>query len=495
MIPVVGALLPGTAAATDLESIQSSAESDGRFVRIGLNKSIVIRLPAEAHDVIVGNPEIVDAVVRSKNTAYLFARGIGQTNIFFFDKAGQQILNLDLEVAVDAMALEKLIKRSLPASHIKVEWADKNVVLTGTANAGDAKMAVDIAQNFAGISKSQMGDLGIVNAIKIAGEDQVMLKVRIVEVKRNVLKQFGVNLQALLSVGNFAFNLASIGPLAGATRRKGRLYRWCKQLDWRHPCHGNRRRIENLGGAEPDGHFRPVGQFPRWRRVSDWQQLFRHIDGRKLGDHLRRGIQGIWRFTVIHASRAVGRPHKSADQDRCERAQSTIEVDGIPGIDTRSAETVVELPSGGSMMLAGLIKDTTRQQIDATPGLKKLPVLGALFRSRDYTHDETELVVIVTPYLVGSVAEKQLATPADRLNIADGPPDHSSRSLEQDLRHGRTEPGWCLSRQRRFHCRISVSGDYHVQVSSRVGRFKVELGYVCRHDNNAQCLQQWRIGA
>ena len=87
-----------------------------------------------------------------------------------------------------------------------------------------------------------------------------------------------------------------------------------------------------------------------------------------------------------------------------------------PSFDSRSTETVVELPSGGSMMLAGLIKDTTRQTIDATPGLKKLPVLGALFRSRDYAQNQTELVVIVTPYLVGSVAEKELATPADRFN-------------------------------------------------------------------------------
>ncbi len=96
---------------------------------------------------------------------------------------------------------------------------------------------------------------------------------------------------------------------------------------------------------------------------------------------------------------------------------SDLRVGGIPGIDSRSAETTIELPSGGSMMLAGLIKDTTRQQIDATPGLKKLPVLGALFRSRDYSHDETELVVIVTPYLVSPVTEKQLSTPADRFNV------------------------------------------------------------------------------
>ena len=130
-VPVAGALLQKSAAASDLETIQSTAESDGQFVRIGLNKSIVVRLPANAQDVIVGNPEIVDAVVRSKNTAYLFARAIGQTNIFFFDEGGRQILNLDLEVAIDAMALQKLIQRSIPGTKITVEWADKNVVLYG----------------------------------------------------------------------------------------------------------------------------------------------------------------------------------------------------------------------------------------------------------------------------------------------------------------------------------------------------------------------------
>jgi pilus assembly protein CpaC len=91
-------------------------------------------------------------------------------------------------------------------------------------------------------------------------------------------------------------------------------------------------------------------------------------------------------------------------------------VNGVPGFTSRSAETTVELPSGGSMMLAGLIKDSMRQQINGTPGLKDLPVLGSLFRSRNYTANETELVVIVTPYLVGPVHENQLATPADNFN-------------------------------------------------------------------------------
>ena len=415
-MPVAGTALPKTAVASDLDGVQTAAENNGRFVRIGLNKSIVIHLPANAKDVIVGNPEVVDAVVRSKNTAYLFARAIGQTNIFFFDENGQQILNLDLEVAIDAMALQKLIQRSLPGAKITVEWADKNVVLTGTANAADATMAVDIAQNFAAVGKDKMSSLGIVNAIKIAGEDQVMLKVRIVEVKRDVLKQFGVNLQALLSMGKFAFNLQSIGPLAGLTGAKG-VY-----TDGANTITGVVRAMESEGVlktlAEPNltaisgqsASFHVGGQFPTGNSCTGVSSTGSSSTtcGVQFKDF---GVSLAFTPLVL----AEGRINLKIHTDVSEL--NDIKVDGIPGIDTRNADTVIELPSGGSMMLAGLIKDTTRQQIDATPGLKKLPILGALFRSRDYTHNETELVVIVTPYLVGSVAEKQLATPADRLNV------------------------------------------------------------------------------
>ena len=189
MVPVAGMLLQKTAAASDLESIQSAAEGDGHFVRIGLNKSIVIRLPAEAHDVIVGNPEVVDAVVRSKNTAYLFARTIGQTNIFFFDKSGQQILNLDLEVAIDVTALRNLLQRSIPGTKITVDTVNNSVVLGGTApNAAEAKFAEDITTKFLTREVDKAAGSGFVNTIKITGEDQVMLKVRVVEVQRDVLE-------------------------------------------------------------------------------------------------------------------------------------------------------------------------------------------------------------------------------------------------------------------------------------------------------------------
>lgn len=425
MMPVTGVVRQKAAAASDLESIQNAAESDGHFVRIGLNKSIVIRLPAKAHDVIVGNPEIVDAVVRSKNTAYLFARSVGQTNIFFFDEAGQQILNLDLEVTVDVTALRNLLQRTIPGTKVTVDSVNNSIVLGGTApNAAEAKLAEDVARKFltrivANVPSDTGDTSGIINTIKITGEDQVMLKVRIVEVQRDVLKQFGINLQAMLSAGKFAFNLASLTQVGGAilpitpnTGYKG-VY-----TDGANSVTGIIRAMEQDGVlktlAEPNltavsgqpAKFHAGGEYPYETCTGTGADRDCTVTFRDFGVSLG--------FTPVVLSE--GRINLKISTEVSELSSRAI--GNLPILDTRSTDTVIELPSGGSMMLAGLIKDTTRQLVDGTPGLKKLPVLGALFRSRDYKSNQTELVVIVTPYLVGSVAERQLTTPEDRLNTA-----------------------------------------------------------------------------
>lgn len=216
LLPAAPSWLAGPALAGDLDFTQTGTDGsseDGRFVRIGLNKSVVIRLPTEARDVIVGNPEIVDAVVRTKNTAYLFARKVGQTNIFFFNGAGQQIMNIDLEVALDMTALQKLIRRTIPGTQITVDTVNENVILSGTAeNATEAKLAEDLANKFTNAAGT---GTTVVNAIKISEGDQVMLKVKVVEVQRDVLKTLGVDLNAAFSVGNLAASFATGNPVTG----------------------------------------------------------------------------------------------------------------------------------------------------------------------------------------------------------------------------------------------------------------------------------------
>jgi pilus assembly protein CpaC len=391
-------------------------QDSGNYVRIGLNKSAVIRLPANARDVLVGNPDIVDAVVRTRNTAYLFAKSVGQTNLFFFDEAGQQILALDLEVALDMTALQKMIKRAVPGGRITVDTINNNVVLGGTAsNAEEARTAEEIATGFL------VGTSGkVINTIQLSGKDQVMLKVRVVEVQRDVLKQFGVNLQAIFSAGKFAFNLASINPFTAGidgllSPNSGYKAAYTSGSD---SIGGVIRAMERDGVlrtlAEPtltaisgeSAKFLAGGEFPVPKDVSDEGVVY---------EYKPYGVGLSFTPIVLPGGRISMKISTEVSDISTSNSASSDNVI-LPPIVVRRAETTVEMSSGGSMMLAGLIKDSMRQQINGTPGLKKLPVLGALFRSRDFVENQTELVVIVTPYLVNEVSEKQLATPADRFN-------------------------------------------------------------------------------
>jgi pilus assembly protein CpaC len=412
--------LPTPSFATDLD-FASSSNAGNRFVRIGLNKSIVIKLPANVRDVLVGNPDIVDAVIRTKSTAYLFARAVGQTNVFFFDENGRQILGLDLEVAQDMAALQNLIRRTIPGSRITVDTIGDNVVLAGqAANPAEAKTALDLATKFTGDEKKVM------STIAVTGKEQVMLRVRVAEVQRTVLKQFGINWQAMFDIGKFAFNLASINPFSGGQGLLSPLGGYAGNYS-----NGSTNIDVVLRAMERDGLLKTLAE-PTLTAISGESAKFLaggefpipvpQENGAITIEYKQFGV-GLG-FTPIVMSE--GRISLSIDtevsdidtQNSVSVATGTNENIAVPGLRVRRANTTIELPSGGSLMLAGLINDSTRQNIDGTPGLKSIPVLGALFRSRDYIQNQTELVVIVTPYVVDPVSQKQLNTPMDRLNVA-----------------------------------------------------------------------------
>jgi pilus assembly protein CpaC len=399
-------------------AIEEVQVTNSRFVRIGLNKSVVIRLPANARDVLVGNPDIVDAVIRTKSTAYLFARAVGQTNVFFFDENGRQILGLDLEVAQDMAALQHLIQRTLPGSRIVVDTVGENVVLSGTAaNPGEAKTAMDLAVKFAGGDEKK-----VMSTISVTGKEQVMLRVRVAEVQRQVLKQFGINIQAMFNIGDFAFNLSNINPFSAG---QGLL----------SPSGGYAGNYTNgstdidavIRAMERDGLLRTLaeptltaisGETAKFIAGGEFPVPIQDDDGITI-EYKQFGVGLGFTPVVLSEGRisvAVNTEVSELDSTISTTTCSTCAA--VPGLSVRRAETTLELPSGGSMMLAGLIKDTTRQNIDGTPGLKSLPILGALFRSRDFIQNQTEMVVIVTPYVVDAVNERQLTAPTDNLSIA-----------------------------------------------------------------------------
>lgn len=405
-------ILSGPASASDLEPAVEEADN-GRFIRMGLNKSVVIRLPAEARDVVVGNEAIVDAFVRSKNTAYLFARSTGQTNIFFFDANGRQILSIDLEVAQDTMALKKLLRRALPGNRITVDSVGNNIVLGGTArNALEVKTAMEVANKYYGGSDINNT---VINTIVIEGEDQVMLKVKVVEIQRDVLKQLGVDLsQVAFNVGSLAFNFANLptGLTNGLLDPLSRA-----RVDY---SSGGVTINSVIRAMESDGLVRTLaepnltaltGQSANFQAGGEFPFRTCESNGDCTIEFKNFGVIVDFTPTVLSEDRIILRI-------RTEVSDISGALNGIPTLDTRTATTSLELPSGGSMMLAGLIRESTRQNIDGTPGLKKLPILGQLFRSQDFISNETELVVLVTPILVRPTSPSKLTSPDKNYNPA-----------------------------------------------------------------------------
>jgi pilus assembly protein CpaC len=407
----VGLLMGGLSAPVEANS--DLGQDGGKFIRIGLNKSKVITLPAPARDVLVGNPEIVEVVVRTQNTAYLFARAPGQSNAYFFDENGRQIMALDIEVTQDMAALHQLIQRTIPDSQITVDTIGNNVVLGGVAkNAAEAKTAMDLAGRFAG------GAENVMSTVAITGRDQVMLRVRIAEVQRDVVKALGIDIQQLAVRGTeFLVTGGTFNPLSesfgGLVR--GRFDNGDVEFDG------------VLQAMERDGLLRTLAE-PTLTAISGESAKF--LAGGEFPIRVGSTIDdnGIREATIEFKPFGVGLGFTPVvlSEGRISLRVSTevseLSSEGafedVPALKVRRAETTVELPSGGSMVMAGLIQERTKQEINGVPGMKDLPVLGALFRSRDYQSNQTELVVIVTPFVVDAVNDKQLATPLEGLNIA-----------------------------------------------------------------------------
>src|SRR5262245_37172588 len=423
----------------------SAGAEESRFVRLGLNKSMVIRLPTPTRDVLLGNPAIVDAVVRTQNTAYLFAKSVGQTNAFFFDAEGRQILSLDIEVALDGKALQKLISRAIPDSHITVDTVNSNVILAGTAaNAAEARKAVDLATAFVngssggstggssgaaaagGAVASAGGGAGagstgnVINNIVIIGKEQVMLRVRVTELQRDVLKQFGIDTRALFD-GNPAVSFINVNPFTVTTPPLSP-----ETALGIHNDNGGTQIDQMLRVYERDGLIRTLAE-PTLTAISGESAKF--LAGGEFPIPVAQendtttvefkpfGVGLSFTPVVMSEGRISMRITSEVSETTPENGIRVGQL-SIPGLKVRRAETTVELPSGGSMIMAGMIQERTKQDLNGIPGVKDLPVLGALFRSRDFLSNETELVVIVTPYIVGPVNENKLATPLDTLNVA-----------------------------------------------------------------------------
>ncbi|MGB3865873.1 MAG: type II and III secretion system protein family protein, partial [Xanthobacteraceae bacterium] len=401
----------------------ASGQLNARPLALGIGKSVVIDLPREVKDVLVADPKIANAVVRSAQRAYIIGATVGQTNIVFFDASGQQIAAYDIAVTRDLNGIRAMLRQILPDAAINVEGIGQGVVLSGSvATQAESQQAFDVASRLAG------GEANVVNSITVRGRDQVMLKVVVAEVQRSIIKQLGVDLSASMSYGSTVVNFNNTNPFSanGVPLVSG------NQLSGTFGGTGasvqaTLRAMESAGVmrtlAEPNltaisgesANFLAGGEFPIPSGMNCNNGMCTPtVTFKKFGISLN--------FTPVVLS--AGRISLRVATEVSEVSnENSIQLNGtsVPSIKTRRADTTLEIPSGGSMAMAGLIQQQTKQAINGLPGLARLPVLGTLFRSRDYVNNNTELMVLVTPYVVRAVAQKDLSRPDDGFVAASDP--------------------------------------------------------------------------
>jgi pilus assembly protein CpaC len=400
---------------------QGGTGQSSRSIVLGLNKAAVVELPLAARDVLVSNPAIVNAVVRTAKRTYLIGLAVGQTNAFFFDDKGRQILNLEIRVERDLTGLRTALHQYFPDSNIDVQAMNDHVVLSGSvANASDADKARDLAARYIGKPEQ------VLNMLSVDGKEQVMLKVTVAEMQRNIIKQLGVDLSTADDIGNFALRLSTINPFSIQGAAIGGLTSATKTAAGTTETSGFNTDNTSIQSAvralEENGLVRTLAE-PTLTAISGENAKF--LAGGEFPIPVSKDLQG--NITVTYKPFGVGLAFTPVvlSEGRISLKISTevseLTTTGsilsqglsIPGLHVRRAETTLELPSGGSLVMAGLLSDQTKQNIDGVPGAKDLPVLGQLFRSRDYQKNETELVVIVTPYIVDPTNRKNIALPTD----------------------------------------------------------------------------------
>jgi pilus assembly protein CpaC len=402
--------------------IQVYGDKSAQFMPLGVGKSIVVDLPGDIKDVLVAEPKIANAVVRTSRRAYIIGVAVGQTNVYFFDADGRQLMAFDIAVTRDLNGVRTALKQLLPNSDVAVEGVADGIVLSGSvASQSESQQAFDLAARLAGDGNK------VVNGITIRGRDQVMLRVTVAEVQRDVIKQLGIDLSGTLSSGQAVLNFSNSNgfPVFGQPLVPTNQV----TAAWR-AVSATVRAMERAGVirtlAEPNlsaisgesANFLAGGEFPipvGFTCDPSGRSCQQQIQFKKFGVGLA--------FTpvVMSEGRISLKVMTEVSELSNENALTSVLSGGIgqantitiPSIKTRRAETTVEIPSGGSLAMAGMIHEQTKQQLNGLPGLMNLPVLGALFKSRDFVNRQSELMVLVTPYIVRAVAHKDLSKPDD----------------------------------------------------------------------------------
>jgi pilus assembly protein CpaC len=428
------AIALGTVGAAAPAIAQPTAAKPAETLNLTKGTGTLVRLSDPMSDVFVSNEAVADVQVRSPTQLYVFGKSEGMTTIYATSKGGRVVYASNVHVAQNLGNINEILHAAMPDSNITVTTVGQVAVLNGTvASPDDAAQAQSLVLSLLNPGKKEGDQLDImpVNRLKTATPLQVTLKVRIAEINRTLLKQWGINLLSSDPTGGFKFGIAQGSginlpdascvtncPLPKVIRSTigSTLSASTKFLG-----------MDILGSldiaaqdglvsllAEPNltalsgetASFLAGGEFP----VPVSQAL-----GSVTIEYKQYGV-GLAFTPIVLSDGRISMRVRPEVSELSNSGAVTLNGFTVPALTTRRAETTVELGSGQSFMIAGLLRNTASNNIDKAPFLGDLPVLGALFRSTHFRREETELVVVVTPYLVRPVSG-QLATPIDGYRV------------------------------------------------------------------------------
>lgn len=401
---------------------QAPAVKPSTFINVSVGSGRAVRLPGTMSDLFVAEPNVADVQVRSANQIYIFGKSAGETTVYATNKAGKVIYSANVRVGNNIDSIDSIVRLAMPESTIRATPMNGVVLLTGTVAAPeDVEEASRIVQAYVGDGTK------IISRLKTATPQQVMLRVKIAEVSRSLVKDVGVNLMNRDTTGGFLFGIGSgsrspgtitgtppdttytFNSVVGKTTIAAAGHLFGMDLLAAIDLAENNGRVSTL--AEPTltalsgetASFLAGGEFP----IPISQSL-----GAVSVEYKSYGVGLAFTPTVLADGRISMRVRPEVSQ---LSDQGSIRLNGyqVPALTTRRAETTVELGSGQSFMIGGLLSNSANNSVDKAPWLGDLPILGQLFRSSSFRRSETELVIIVTPYLVKPVSDSEIVLPTD----------------------------------------------------------------------------------
>jgi pilus assembly protein CpaC len=448
------ALAAGIAASSSSPAVAqnpSSGYRPTREVQLSVGEGELIALPRDVANVWTSNPDVADVQVNNPRQIGLFGKANGEATIIATSANGSIVYGAHVTVAQNISSISEMLHAAMPDSDITVTPVGQIAVLNGTVaspeDSAQAEMLVRALLN-PGVDPNSTAALRIVpvNRLRTATPQQVMLKVTIAEVSRSVLRDVNVNLQALDTTGGTGIFFSQgrdfiddDGNLIAANQGSTGVIRLLDVLGLNINAAADLRENNGLVTilAEPTltslsgetASFLDGGEFP----IPIAQSL-----GTTTIEYRQFGVGLAFTPFVLENGRISMRVRPEVSE---LSSAGSIEFNGfeVPSLTVRRTETTVELGSGQSLVIGGLMRNVGNNSVDRTPFLGSLPIIGALFRSNSFQRDETELVIVVTPYLVQPVNANQIALPTDGFRTA----NDGQRLLvgqEHDSRNGEPRP-------------------------------------------------------